>query len=327
MLHFLSSFSDSFLLALLAWPFVAAIITIPILVGQYRRYNKVIFGRAMLIYFFVLYLIGLASFTLYPMPDNPGLFCQDYHLAPQLSLLQFVNDIHAGGTPAILQIAMNVVLFLPLGFFARILLRWKFAPTMLMSFCVSLLIETAQLTGGFGLYPCSYRLFDVDDLLFNTLGGIIGYVTALLIPRRELERAEKDDIVQRAGLLRYFLAFLLDQVIASIFGAFIILAVYAFFGEGVALQSRDNLYSIALITVHIVIPYAYNGRSLGSRLVRLTHDDTLRTFWWRLLFYILRGIVILLLTIDTNGWVRLLTIIVILVCWRKWKKLPYQLVP
>ena len=187
MIHFLSSFSGSFLLALLAWPFVAAMITIPILVGQYRRYNKILFGRATLIYFFVFYLIGLASFTLYPMPDNPQLFCQDYHLVPQLSLFWFLKDIQTNGTVAILQVVMNIILFLPIGFFARILLRWRFFPTIIGAFLVSLLIETAQLTGGFGLYLCSYRLFDVDDLMFNTIGGIIGYLVALFIPRASRE--------------------------------------------------------------------------------------------------------------------------------------------
>ncbi|OFE15721.1 hypothetical protein BA895_21635 [Humibacillus sp. DSM 29435] len=40
---------------------------------------------------------------------------------------------------------------------------------------VSLLIETTQGTGIFGLYPCPYRLADVDDLLTNTLGAVIGW--------------------------------------------------------------------------------------------------------------------------------------------------------
>ena len=38
------------------------------------------------------------------------------------------------------------------------------------------LIEVGQLTGLFFLFQGSYRLFDVDDLLCNTLGGLIGYL-------------------------------------------------------------------------------------------------------------------------------------------------------
>lgn len=46
---------------------------------------------------------------------------------------------------------------------------------LLAGAAVSLLTETAQLTGIFGLYPCSYRLFDVDDLLLNTGGAGLGF--------------------------------------------------------------------------------------------------------------------------------------------------------
>ena len=36
--------------------------------------------------------------------------------------------------------------------------------------------EVTQLTGIFFIYPKAYRLFDVDDLLINTLGGILGFI-------------------------------------------------------------------------------------------------------------------------------------------------------
>ena len=44
------------------------------------------------------------------------------------------------------------------------------------TFLLSLTIELAQLTGLFFTYPGSYRLFDVDDLMANTLGGFLGTV-------------------------------------------------------------------------------------------------------------------------------------------------------
>jgi glycopeptide antibiotics resistance protein len=47
-----------------------------------------------------------------------------------------------------------------------------------MTFLLSLIIESAQLTGLFFIYPGSYRLFDVDDLITNTLGGFLGTVLA-----------------------------------------------------------------------------------------------------------------------------------------------------
>ena len=40
-----------------------------------------------------------------------------------------------------------------------------------------------QLTGVMGVFPCSYRLFDVDDLIWNTSGAVIGYGCAMLFDR------------------------------------------------------------------------------------------------------------------------------------------------
>ena len=40
MLAFLLNFTPSFLIALLIWPFAAFFLTLPILVIQYRRFNK-----------------------------------------------------------------------------------------------------------------------------------------------------------------------------------------------------------------------------------------------------------------------------------------------
>ena len=48
--------------------------------------------------------------------------------------------------------------------------------SFLLTFLLSLTIELAQLTGLFFTYPGSYRLFDVDDLMANTLGGFLGTV-------------------------------------------------------------------------------------------------------------------------------------------------------
>ncbi len=40
---------------------------------------------------------------------------------------------------------------------------------------LSLGIEMTQLTGIWGLYPCAYRQFNVDDLLMNGLGVSFGF--------------------------------------------------------------------------------------------------------------------------------------------------------
>ena len=43
-----------------------------------------------------------------------------------------------------------------------------------MSLAFSAFIELGQLTGLFFVFRGSYRLCDVDDLMLNTLGGLLG---------------------------------------------------------------------------------------------------------------------------------------------------------
>lgn len=64
----------------------------------------------------------------------------------------------------------NVVIFIPYGFFMPMASRYRsFFQTLCYSFGFSFLVELFQLVTKVGS-------FDVDDLLLNTIGGIMGYV-------------------------------------------------------------------------------------------------------------------------------------------------------
>ncbi|MCB7302574.1 VanZ family protein [Bariatricus massiliensis] len=64
----------------------------------------------------------------------------------------------------------NVLIFMPFGFFMPMASRYRsFFLTLFYSFGLSLLVETFQLFTKVGS-------FDVDDLLLNTIGGVIGYI-------------------------------------------------------------------------------------------------------------------------------------------------------
>jgi glycopeptide antibiotics resistance protein len=79
----------------------------------------------------------------------------------------------------------NIIGFIPLGILLPIVfvfLRrwWRLA---LFVFCISLSFETFQLLTGVGV-------FDVDDLILNTAGGMIGYV--LYFAGKRIMRDEPD---------------------------------------------------------------------------------------------------------------------------------------
>lgn len=75
----------------------------------------------------------------------------------------------------------NIGLFVPFGFFLYLILRarssrFPFLETVLFAGLTSLGIEVLQWT-----FAVGYT--DVDDLLFNTLGGVLGALVAFKAPR------------------------------------------------------------------------------------------------------------------------------------------------
>ncbi|MGM9882390.1 MAG: VanZ family protein [Bacilli bacterium] len=63
----------------------------------------------------------------------------------------------------------NIVLFIPYGFLASYLLKnKKFSVITILTLIVSLTIETVQYYIG--------RVFDIDDIILNLVGGIIGFL-------------------------------------------------------------------------------------------------------------------------------------------------------
>ena len=68
----------------------------------------------------------------------------------------------------------NILIFVPYGFFISVASRMRgFLMTLFYSFGLSLGVEVFQLLTRVGS-------FDVDDLLLNTIGGILGYVLFLI---------------------------------------------------------------------------------------------------------------------------------------------------
>ena len=79
---------------------------------------------------------------------------------------------------AFLNLAGNVIGFVPFGFFLPII-SYRFRNVFLtgiLGFSLSLLVEGIQLIGKVGC-------FDVDDLILNTLGAVMGYVIFLICNR------------------------------------------------------------------------------------------------------------------------------------------------
>jgi len=169
------------------------VLLVPVLVVQSRRYGRLSGPRLLGAAAVAVYGVALLAYTLLPLPSGDlAAWCARYGVGgPQLRPFQFVADIRRdtaglglGATlrsAAVLQVAFNVLLFVPWGVLARRYLGWGVLGSTLSAAGASLLVETTQTTGIFGLIGCAYRLGDVDDLLTNTLGGLVGALLAPLV--------------------------------------------------------------------------------------------------------------------------------------------------
>ena len=180
--HYLNSMGGFMLLALPIWILLR---TLWLMCKQ----QSPRWGRELLLVFFVLYLIGLASQTLtFP----PSLFSD-----PQAIIARAIQRWETGHginlTPGytirsmlekgsygqkVINLAGNVLIFAPLGVLPPLLWkRWRHLwAAVPLSAGVSCLIEFLQLFLG--------RSVDVDDVILNTLGGLLGYLLFCLIPKK-----------------------------------------------------------------------------------------------------------------------------------------------
>ena len=201
----MNAYLDVIMNALLVFPLMAVIFTLPYIIYNYRKYGSVFSMRILIVYSFVLYLLCAYFLVILPLPSM-----QEVELmsgpSTQLIPLHFLADI-VKETPsdqpfsffsllhnrALLQMLFNIMMTIPFGIYLRYYFRCSFRKCVLYTFMLSLFFELTQLSGLYFIYPRSYRLFDVDDLLGNILGGIIGYgiiqpFLRLLPVRAQLDR-------------------------------------------------------------------------------------------------------------------------------------------
>jgi hypothetical protein len=145
-----------------------------------------------------------------------------------------------------------------------------------ISFCLSLFFELTQVTGLYGIYNCAYRLFDIDDLFLNTLGGVIGFIIAPIftyfLPKTSELDIHIDLETKPVGFIRRLIAMQIDWIFLSIVVPFIKNKGNSLFIANI--QSYTNVYELLFITCSIliyfiIIPYFTNGRTIGKALLRI----------------------------------------------------------
>lgn len=166
-LKFLYSFlMDGFPLLLLVAPFYL------FLRGFFLREctRKNVFYKINLIHesimfaFFIFLVLLFAQTFVFNKGKNEILFIPFYTIIRQFIEMSYCFELYKS---FILNIIGNIAIFVPVGIFIAYLFKTDFKHTTLLGFLISLTIEGGQL-------PLD-RSSDVDDLILNTTGTIIGY--------------------------------------------------------------------------------------------------------------------------------------------------------
>ena len=144
-----------------------------------------------------IYGIFVVHITIFPIPlDSIGAEILRISSSDNyINLIPFNGLFEYDKYSFIRQVVGNIVMFIPLGLLLPLLAQ-KYRNIKVIikySLFTSLLIEIAQLIISIIVIKGAFRVFDIDDLIMNVLGGIIGYVLYSNL-RTIFEKSSKDII-------------------------------------------------------------------------------------------------------------------------------------
>ena len=290
--------------AFLVFPFIAFLFTFPYMLYQYRKFGAIPALRTIIVYSFILYLMNAYFLVILPLPPIDEVA---HYTTPTTQLIpfQFIvdwinethivwNDIHTYveivNNPAIYQVLYNILMTLPFGIYLRYYFKRNLLETIGLTFLLSLFFELTQLTGLYGIYPRAYRLFDIDDLIINTLGGLLGYaITPLfswILPTKE----KLDQISYEKGrhvtFTRRMIAFGIDIIIVTILTSFITIpsplqGIDKFFN---ALEMSSE-YVCSIVVYFMILLPLWHGKTVGKNILKLrvVTDENQNVKWYHCL--------------------------------------------
>lgn len=153
---FLDVFSDT-------WPtiLIAVVIAVSLrLAYLLKGHKKIILYKELLMLIFIIYALCLFHVVTY-QDVNFG----TNNFIPFKEIFRY--DL---GTPKFIKnIIGNIIMFIPFGFFASYFLKSKkISIPLILTIILTTTIETVQYYIG--------RVFDIDDIILNIVGGILGYL-------------------------------------------------------------------------------------------------------------------------------------------------------
>ena len=268
--------------AIIIFPFIALLITIPFILLSYHKYGSINKIKTLVIYSFILYLITIYFLVILPLPSFdtaskippphfnfiPFNFVRDFIRETSLIITDTSTYIKAIKEPCFYVAIFNIFMTIPFGMYLHYYFKFSFKKTLLYSMLLSLFFEFTQGTGLYFIYPNPYRLCDIDDIILNTTGGLVGFgimklLEGFLPSREELDKRAYETGKKVSGLRRITI-FCLDIFIFLIINSII----YIF-------TNNKLIHFIAIIIYYIIIPILIKNQTLGMKFlnVRMTYPN------------------------------------------------------
>lgn len=212
--------------SIIYFPIIAFIFTFPYILYQYHKYGSIYYLRVIIIYSFILYLMTSYFLVILPLPTIeevsklttpptqliPFNFISDIIRETSLSITDSSTYLKALLEPCFYVVIYNILLCLPFGVYLHYYFQCNLKKTVIYTFILSLFFELTQISGLYFIYPRGYRLFDVDDLILNTIGGLLGYYlgTIKFLPSRNKIDTKAYELGKKVSPLKRLVAFSLD---------------------------------------------------------------------------------------------------------------------
>lgn len=155
----------------LSWPiiFISVVVIVSLRITYlYKNKKKFVFYKELLMLSFIIYVLCL--FQVVTFQDVVAWSSNNF--IPFKEILRY----DFGSRLFIKNVLGNMILFMPYGYFSSFYLKLeKISSIILLTLLSSLAIEFTQLMIG--------RVFDVDDIILNVIGGLIGFFLYILLKK------------------------------------------------------------------------------------------------------------------------------------------------
>ncbi|WP_078410419.1 VanZ family protein [Priestia abyssalis] len=281
------TYTTPIITASIVFVFLAIALFVPWLIYTHHKYGYLTISTTIIAFSFIFYFLSALFLVLLPLPEvrdtcsMQSLDTKHYSLVPFTFIKNtFENSgivFSQPGTyalilkqPSFFQALFNFLLLLPFGVYLRYFFEskryWKKA--FIYGFALTLFYEITQVTGIYGIYNCPYRIFDVDDLLLNSVGSLVGFFAApiflSMFPSQKSVQAKSKQLIEKDETRP------LTQLFAIMLDIFIINLSWSF---TLGLITTNGIYeflykSVLLFVVLFVLPSIWNGNTPGTKFMR-----------------------------------------------------------